>query len=132
MTKEDKERIFGKSHPVDVDAFGEYLNNCKLDINKYANGKPKGLMLKQASSPSFQRLHNAIQKLSSMLNEQQAIYRTTENPSNAAFAQKSTAEASKGSGVNYSTITPQRPNTSAVFTEANNNTATTTTNQPVA
>lgn len=97
MTKEEQERIFGKSHPVDVDAFGEYLNNCKLDINKYADGKAKGLMLKCASSPSFQRLHNAIQKLAAYYN---SGYRSTEQAAEAVDEEGKPGDTTKNTLAN--------------------------------
>lgn len=117
----DKEReIFRTDRPVDVQGLGEYLKGMKLDLNAYNTGKPKGIMFKHASSPSIQRLQNAIHKLAEAIQETPAIYRTTEKPANAAFSTKATADQQKATGVNYAQVTPQRPNTFAQFTEANN------------
>ena len=62
MTPEE-ERIFGIDHPVDVDGLGEFMKGMKIDLNGWKENKPKGIMFKHASSPAFQRLQNAIQKL---------------------------------------------------------------------
>ena len=117
----DKEReIFRTDRPVDVQGLGDYLKGMTLDLNAYNDGQPKGIMFKHASSPSMQRLQNAIHKLANTLQENPAIYRTTETPDIAASSTKNTADQQRSIGVNYAQVTPQRPNTVAQFTEANN------------
>lgn len=62
MTDRERE-IFRTDRPVDVQGLGDYMNGMPLDLNSYNTGKPKGIMFKHASSPAFQRLHDAIRKL---------------------------------------------------------------------
>ena len=67
MTNKELE-IFRTDRPVDVQGLGDYLKGMKLDLNAYNTGKPKGIMFKHASSPTFLRLHNAVHKLAGIMN----------------------------------------------------------------
>lgn len=78
MTPEE-ERIFGIDHPVDVDGLGEFMKGMKIDLNGWKEDKPKGIMFKHASSPAFQRLQSAIQKLAAAV-ENPYTTKTTEYP----------------------------------------------------
>ena len=91
MTDRERE-IFRTDRPVDVQGLGDYLKGMTLDLNAYNNGKAKGIMFKQASSPSMQRLQNAIHKLAVAVRMNDTTMTNNDHVGHNAFVTTRTAD----------------------------------------